>query len=127
MSENLIKWLEADAKIAEIKSQMSKLSDEKSTYERAADEARIALADEMAANGVTEDTIEGELVNYKLCYTTPRQSVKADAEATPDEFCKIERVPKLKEIKEFLDAGNQVNWASVQLGESKLTYKVVKK
>ncbi len=127
MSEHLIKWLEADAKIAEIKSQMSKLSDEKSTYERAAEEARIALDDEMAANGVTEDTIEGELVNYKLSYTTPRQSVKADAEATPDDFCKIERVPKLKEIKEFLDAGNQVNWASIQLGESKLTYKVVKK
>lgn len=127
MSENLIKWLEADRAIAEIKSQMAKLSAEKATYERAAEEARIALSDEMAANGVTEDLIEGELVNYKLYFPTPRESVKVDADAVPEEFCKIERVPRLKEIKEHIDAGNQVNWASIQLGESKLSYKVIKK
>lgn len=127
MSDTLVKWLEADKKIAEIKTQIAALTSEKATYERAADDARIALSDEMAANGVMEDTIEGDLVNYKLYYTTPRISVKADADATPDEYCKLERVPKLKEIKEFLDDGNLVNWASLQPGESKLAYKVVKK
>lgn len=127
MNDNLIKWIEAENKISEIKRQISDLESVKLLCECERNQARDAIHEDMLLNGVTEDIIDGGMVNYKLYYTTPRQSVKADAEATPDEFCKIERVPKLKEIKEFLDAGNQVNWASVQLGESKLTYKVVKK
>lgn len=127
MKEHLIKWLEADKQIAEINIKIAELQKEKALYERSTEEASIAISDEMSANGVIEDIIEGELINYKLYFTTPRMTVKVDAAAVPDEFCKIERVPKKKEIKEFLEAGNQVNWASLERGASNLSYKAVKK
>ncbi len=64
--------------------------------------------------------------HYKINYSTPRQSVKiVDIDAVPDEFCKIERKPKLKEIGELLKNGN-TNWAMFELGEKKLQWKAIK-
>lgn len=64
----------------------------------------------------------------KICYSSPRQSVKiVDIDAMPDEFCYIVRKPKLKEIGNMLKAGLQTNYASLEYGEKKLMWKAIKK
>ncbi len=83
---------------------------------------------EMEANGLLEDTIEGDYCDYVIYTTTGRESVKVEnPDAVPDEFCKLERKPKLTEIKKHIQEGNQVNWACIERGEGKLTYKIKKK
>src|SRR5690349_4119092 len=55
------------------------------------------------STGEYEVTLPGSVTDYKISYSTPRETVKAEVpEAVPDEFCKIERKPRLKEIGEFL-------------------------
>jgi hypothetical protein len=71
-------------------------------------------------------------MDFKIGWTTPRETVKAEPDATPDQFCKIERKPKLKEIAEHLKHLRQANlplpnWASFERGASKLAWKAVKK
>lgn len=83
-------------------------------------------------SGEFEVLLPGEATDFKIGWSTPRETVKAEPDATPDEFCKIERKPKLKEIADHLKqlraAGLSLpNWASVQLGEPKLTWNAVKK
>jgi chromosome segregation ATPase len=128
MSEQLIRWIAADAKIANLKEQMAELQAEITQQEREAQDAANTIRQEMQENGLLEDLIEGEHINYKICFTNPRGSTKCpNPDAVPDDFCKIERKPELTKIKKFLDEGNQVNWATVEFSEPKLTYKLVKK
>lgn len=129
----LINWLEADKKIAAIKTDMAALAEKLRWAEKEAEDAALAIKEEMLSTGEYEINIAGEFCDYKIYFTAPRESVKVEnPDAVPDEFCKIERRPKLKEIKEELDRLKESgaalpNWATVQLGESKLSYKVCKK
>jgi hypothetical protein len=86
----------------------------------------------MAETGEPEVLLPGEATDFKIAWSTPRETVKAEPDATPDEFCKIERRPKLKEIGEHLKQLRKggiplPNWATFQLGTSKLGWKAVKK
>lgn len=60
-------------------------------------------------------------------YPTPRKSIDVpDANAVPDDFCRIKREPDKLKIKDHLDAGNRPNWASERTSTPKLTYKFIK-
>ncbi len=129
IEDNLKIWLDADSRVSKIKNSMKDLQEDLKNAEKDADAARDAIVAEMADTGEYEVNIPGEYCDYKIYYTTPRESVKvADADSVPDEFCKLVRTPKLKEIGEYIrDAETPPNWASIQLGEPKLTYKLEKR
>jgi translation elongation factor EF-Ts len=82
---------------------------------------------EMKANGVFEDLIEGKMHNYKITYQQQPERVIVDDDAVPDDMCKIERKPRLAEIKAMLAEGKQVNWARLERNEPKLVWRMVKK
>jgi hypothetical protein len=96
-------------------------------------EARAALEQLMAETGEVEIILPGKVNDYKIGYSTPRESVKVETpSAVPEEFCKLELKPKLKEIGEHLkalrDAGKPLpNWASLEKGTPKLQWTSVKK
>ena len=128
MSELFARWVAADAKIASLEHHIAELEAEKQQQEREADDAANQIRKEMIENGVSEDLIEGEIINYIIYFTKSRGAVKCpNSDAVPDRFCKIERKPEFKKIREFLDEGNQVNWATIEFSEPKLTYRLVKK
>jgi hypothetical protein len=86
----------------------------------------------MGSTGEFEVLLPGDVTDYKISFSTPRESVDVDADAVPDEFCKIERKPKLKEIGEHLkglrDSDQPLpNWGRFKLGERKLGWKAIKK
>ena len=86
----------------------------------------------MAESGEVEVKLPGTVTDYVIGWSKPRESIKADADATPDEFVKIERKPKLKEIGDHLKALRKAgkpfpNWASFEKGEKKLVWKALKK
>lgn len=87
----------------------------------------------MAETGEVETTLPGAANDYRIHWTSPRESVKVeDADAVPDEWCKIERKPKLAEIGKMLKGlaatgGQFPNWATLERGEAKLAWKAVKK
>lgn len=85
----------------------------------------------LAETGEYEVLLPGSITDYKIGWSNPPERVKADPEATPDEFCKIERKPKLTEIKEYLkglraEGMPLPNWASFERGEPKLGWKALK-
>lgn len=129
----MINWLSADKKVSEVKKMMSELQSDLDAALKESEQAGFAFKEEMISTGEYEVTIPGEFIDYVVYFTTPRESVKVEnPDAVPDQFVKIVRTPKLKEIKEELDRikndGEPLpNWAVVQLGEKKLTYKAVKK
>ena len=86
----------------------------------------------MEETGEVEVILRGEATDFKIAYSTPRETVKVEPEAVPEEFCKMERRPKLKEIGEYLkglrDAGQALpNWASFQMSTAKLGWKAIKR
>jgi len=124
MKEYFIRWVTADNAIFDLKNRLSDIENEIKKQQAEADDAQLAIANEMNESGVLEETIAGELIDYVLYFTKGRESVKVEnPDAVPDEFCKIERKPKLKEIKEYIASGNHVNWACVETGSGKLSYK----
>lgn len=126
MSELLIRWLEAEKNISALKEQKSVIEEQLKTYGRELESATSAYAVFMKENGLVEDVVEGEFVEYKVMFSKPRGSVKCEPSAVPDEFCDIIRKPRLNEIREYLEE-NSVNWATIEFSEPKLTYKLVKK
>jgi hypothetical protein len=85
----------------------------------------------MAETGEYEVLLPGTVTDYKIGWSNPPERVKADADAVPDEFCKIERKPKLREIMDYLKTlgaeGKPLpNWVSFERGERKLCWKAVK-
>ena len=81
----------------------------------------------MASTGEYEITLPGDGIDYKIGWSTPRQSVKiVDDAAVPDEFCRIKREPDKKKIKEELESGKAHNWASLEYGEKHLQWRSVK-
>lgn len=87
-----------------------------------------------AIKSLMDETGEAEVVLAagngtwnKIYYTTARENLKVEADAVPDEFCKIERKPKLREIGEYLKTtDNLPNWCRYEKGESKLAWRNVK-
>lgn len=129
IEENLKLWLDADSRASKIKNSIKDLQEDLKAAEKDADAARDAIVAEMADTGEFEVNIAGEYCDYKIYYTTPRESVKvSDADAVPEEFCKLVRTLKLKEIGDYIrNQETHPNWASIQLGEPKLTYKLEKR
>lgn len=124
--------LAAENELAEIKTKLDEVStllgNAKNGAEKRLADAWLEVEKMMAENGEYESIIVGQEIDYKICYTTPRQSVKiVNAEAVPDEYCKIERKPKLKEIGDLLKAGLQTNYATLEYGDKKLQWKAIKK
>lgn len=128
--------LQAEEAVSEVKQRQTEaetlLQQERNGKETQLEKAWAVVSAILAETGEFEVILAGQVTDYKIGYSTPRETVKAEPEATPDEFCKIERKPKLKEISEHLKAlraeGKDLpNWASFQLGESKLTWKAIKK
>ena len=70
MNEQLTRWITADAKIAKLKEELAGLQTEMLQQEREAQDAAIAIRQEMQNNGLLEDLIEGEYINYKLYFTS---------------------------------------------------------
>jgi hypothetical protein len=100
------------------------------------DEMAAAWADVaglMKETGEIEVLLPGDVTDYKIGYAATRESVKAeDPAAVPDQFCRFERKPMLKEIGEHLkglrDAGLPFpNWGRLERSEPKLGWKAVKK
>lgn len=121
---------EAEAKLKEATTELSRLVNH---AEIDLKQAWEEVDNFLRENGVTETIIPGRHMDYKVSYGTPRESVKViDPEAVPDEFVKLERKPKLKEIGEMLkklrESGQALpNWATFQWGERKLGWKAVKR
>lgn len=136
LMESFAKVLKAEDAAREAKARLQEMT---SVLEREVTLAEQAMAaawqevqDHLAETGEYEVTLPGSVTDYKLYWTTPSQRVKVEPEAVPDEFCKVERKPKLKEIAEALkkwrEAGDPLpNWARFEAGASKLAWKAVKK
>ncbi len=96
-------------------------------------EAWDKIAALMQETGEYEVKLPGSSCDYRISYTQGAESVKIpDAAGVPDEFAKMERVPKKAEIAKHLKALREQdapmpNWATLERGENKLGYKVVKK
>lgn len=108
------------------------LQQERNRYESELEKAWFEVERLMTETGEVEVLLPGEATDFKIAWSTPRETVKAEPDATPDEFCRVERKPKLKEIADHLKSlrasgADLPNWASFQLGESKLGWKAVKK
>lgn len=129
INDHLKAWLSADAKTQELKNSIDALKADLADAGKEAEAARLSIQEEMAGTGEWELNIEGEYCDYRVYFTTPRSSVKvSDPAAVPDEFCKIERVPRLLEIKEYLAGIDTLpNWVTVEMSTPKLTYKLQKK
>ena len=101
--------------------------------ENALSQAWEAVQKLMAETGEPEVLLPGAVTDYKIAPSTPRETVKVESpDAVPDEFCKIERKPRLKEIGEFMKGLRDQNlplpnWARFEHGASKLGWKAVKK
>jgi hypothetical protein len=93
--------------------------------------ARIAKL--MAETGEVEVILPDLAQDYKLAYNTPPEKVDVpDESAVPDEWCKLERAVKKKELLSYLkglrDVGDPMpNWATLQRGSASLGYKLIKK
>jgi hypothetical protein len=130
-TELLAYWIELDSLIDAAKKQKREViyrADSDIAKLEVEREEVIAMFDaEMKANGVLADDILMGLHNYRVSYHTQPERVVVDADAVPDEYCKIERKPKLTEIKAMLQEGVQTNWARLERSEPKLNWKMVKK
>lgn len=130
-TEMLSRWIDIDGEIEAEKRRKRELIMQCdrtiATLEAERDSIIAAFDAEMKANGVLEDIIQGKLHNYKIAYQKQPERVVVEADAVPDEYCKIERKPKLAEIKAMLQDGAQTNWAKLERSEPKLNWKMVKK
>lgn len=86
----------------------------------------------IAQTGEVEVVLPGAANDYRIHWSTPRESVQADVDAAPEEWVKVERKLKLKEIAEHLkqlraDGQPMPNWARFEKGQSSLCWKAVKK
>lgn len=129
IEESLKNWLLADAKIAKIKTGIDDLKADLADAEKEAETAKFAVQEEMAGTGEYEVNVPGEYCDYRIYFTAPRSSTKVSSpDAVPDEFCKMERIPKLTEIKEYLATVDTLpNWVVIEMSTPKLTYKIQKK
>jgi hypothetical protein len=105
---------------------------EKSKAEHALGQAWQQVQQLMAETGEVEVLLPGSVTDYKIGYSKPPERVKVEPDAVPDEFCRVERKPRLKEIGDYLkglrETGQPLpNWGGFEHGEPKLTWKAVKR
>lgn len=129
--------VKAENRIAEIKGQLQKM--ETKFGLEIADEGMVLTAAWgviealLAETGEVSVLLPGDATDYEIYRTVAKESVKvADVMAVPDAFCKTERRPKLKEIGDYIRAQTRAslaapNWATIELGESKLAWRAKKK
>lgn len=96
--------------------------------------AWAAIAALMAETGEVEVTLPGAATDYRIGWSTPRESVVVeDPAAVPDEWVEVERKPKKAEIAKHLkllrDHQNMPfpNWGKLEAGERSLQWKAVKR
>jgi hypothetical protein len=128
--------LAAEEKVSDVKRRQEEaailLQQERNGVETVLERAWIEVEKLMAETGEVEVILPGDVTDFKIAWSTPRETVKVEPEAVPDEFCKMERKPRLKEIMDYLkglrDASLDFpNWASFQTGSSKLGWKAIKR
>jgi hypothetical protein len=128
--------LAAEDRLSDVRTRLEQattlLQQERTGAEAALERAWVEVQNLLAETGEVEVLLPGQVTDFKIGWGKPRETVKAEPEATPDEFCKIERKPKLKEIGEHLKGLREgglplPNWASFHTGEPKLWWKAVKK
>ena len=125
--------ISAEKAIAREKAEMDRHKLEVNKAESSLQRAWETIAGLMKETGEVEVLLPGETTDYRIGYGTPRESVSIEnPDAVPDEWCKMERAPKKKEIGEHLkalrDAGEALpNWAKLERGEAKLQWKAVKR
>lgn len=123
--------LDAERDLSAAKTELDKattlLTQAKNGAETRLEKAWVQIELMMAENGEYEVIIPSEGHSYKIGWSTPRQSVKVvDVEALPEDLVKTEKKPKLKEIGDRLKEGWKTNAASLEYGEKRLQWKVVK-
>lgn len=139
MSDDLLKAaflrvLAAEDAISALRTELdehtARLKVEISNQEMLLSDAWKAVAAQMAETGEYEVLVPGAVTDFRIRWSTPRESVKVvDPAAVPDALCKLERKPRLKEIGDYLRQhdGPLPNWASLETSEPKLEWKAVKK
>lgn len=129
-------WFKAEQEASSHKSELDKhtarLKIAIAKAEARAEAARDAIAKLMKETGQYEIVLPGEVSDYVIGYSTPRESVKGDVMAAPEEFVVVERKLKKKEVADHLkklrEEGKKLpNWASFERGEPVLQWKAVKK
>jgi hypothetical protein len=128
--------LASEDKLSDVKRRLHEattlLEQERTGAETKLEQAWVEVEKLMAETGEPEVFLLGEVTDFKIGWSSPRQTVKVEADAVPDEFCKIERKPKLKEIGDYLkrlkeEGAALPNWGRFEDGATKLTWKAVKK
>jgi hypothetical protein len=128
--------LSAEERVSDVKRRQDEatilLQQERNGAEAALEKAWMEIQGLLAETGEVEVILPGEVTDFKITWSSPRETVKVEPEAVPDEFCKTERRPRLKEIGEYLkglrDAGLDLpNWGSFQTGSTKLGWKAIKR
>jgi hypothetical protein len=108
------------------------IGQEKTAAENELRVAWDAIAALMEETGEPEVVLPGEVTDFKIGWSNPPERVKVEPDAVPEEFCKIERKPKLKDIGDYLKGLREQgaafpNWASFERGEPKLGWKSIKR
>ena len=127
--------MKAEGEIAQIREWVDSAQSDIARHESAAGEGWGRIAALMAETGEVEVRLPSSTPGheFRVYRRPPHQSVSVtDADAVPDEFVKLERKPRLKEIGDHLkalrDAGWALpNWAALKSGEAKLAYKLQKR
>lgn len=128
--------LKAEAARAEAESDLEKITHnlkmDLCEKEMLVTNAMLSVEKIMKAQGVLEDFVPGDGVKYKLYYSTPHEKVKVpDVNAVPEEYIKTEKSAKLAKIGEHLKElrvtkAAMPNWATLEMGTSKLSWKALK-
>jgi hypothetical protein len=137
MMRAFINVIKAEQRISAAKSELdqhtARLKSEISAAEMAMGTAWDDIQALLTETGEVEVVLPGAANDYRIAWSNPRESVKVeDPSAVPDDFVKIERKPKLKEIGDYLKnlrKGKYAmpNWARLEKGESKLMWESIKK
>lgn len=133
LTEALGRIIGAEQEIAACKQEMNEMKSRSAKAEKVIEAAWGEIAALLAETGEYEVLLPGRANDYKIGYGPPRESVEIiDEEAVPDQFVKLERNPMRKEIGEHLkglrETGEAMpNWARLEKGERRLTYRLVKK
>lgn len=130
-------WIKAEELLHEAEKRLSETSQvlqlEVNGLSSKVKRVREEIGEVLQKNGVLETIIPGKVMDYKVYFPTPKESVKVeDVNAVPDEWCRVERKANLKEIGEYMKGLREVdaplpNWAIFQTGETKVSWKAVKK
>jgi len=124
MTDNTLEYLYDALRVAELNEAGAKKEKEEAEtihYRQKVrvEQARESILEYLQSNGIKQDRIEGPLGN--MVFTVKKGQYRAElaTDLIPDEFIKIERRPKLKEIRAYLKE-HHTNWGRLERGESYL-------